>query len=208
MSEKYDADYFINGRKTGKSLYDNYRWLPDLTIPMVCTMISRLGIKSDDTILDFGCARGYTVRAMREMGYDAFGYDVSQWAIDNCDPWVKRWVFCRESLYPSAGYDWIIAKDVLEHVPNVKEVINGIMDAASVGVFVVVPLSNTDGGEYVVKCYEKDETHIHRWTLATWLELFLRPGWVVEATYRAKGIKDNYAKYENGNGFITCRREI
>ena len=69
--EVYDADYFLRGKQTGRSLYENYRWLPDLTIPMVAAMIRHLGIKPDDKILDFGCARGYVVKAFREMGYRA-----------------------------------------------------------------------------------------------------------------------------------------
>ena len=30
----YDADYYLRGEETKKSLYTDYRWLPDGTIPM------------------------------------------------------------------------------------------------------------------------------------------------------------------------------
>ncbi len=75
--EQYDADYFLRGKATGKSLYEDYRWMPGLTIPMVRSMISHLGIANADMVLDFGCARGYVVRAFRELGYLAYGYDTS-----------------------------------------------------------------------------------------------------------------------------------
>jgi hypothetical protein len=95
---------------------------------------------------------------------------------------------------------------VLEHVLGVEGVIRRLMDVARVGVFAVVPLSPVDGALYVVPDYEKDVTHIHRLTLATWVRMFVRPGWSVEARYRLKGVKDNYAQYEKGNGFVTARR--
>ena len=48
----YDKDYFENGIQTKKSLYENYRWMPELTIPFCSVLIERLNIKEDDTILD------------------------------------------------------------------------------------------------------------------------------------------------------------
>jgi cyclopropane fatty-acyl-phospholipid synthase-like methyltransferase len=72
-SDKYDADYFLRGKASGKSLYDNYRWMPDLTKPMAERIIEHLGIELDDRIMDFGCARGYLVRALTELGQDAYG---------------------------------------------------------------------------------------------------------------------------------------
>src|SRR5579862_3672374 len=81
----YDESYFLRGKESGKSLYENYRWMPDLTIPMVQRIIEHCGIRRGDSILDFGCARGYVVRAFRELGYNAYGYDISRWAIENAD---------------------------------------------------------------------------------------------------------------------------
>ena len=66
-NKQYDADYFLRGKETGKSLYENYRWLPDLTTPMVCSIISHLGIRSGDTILDFGCAALNVVYENQEL---------------------------------------------------------------------------------------------------------------------------------------------
>jgi len=196
----YDADYFLRGLETGKSLYVDYHWLPELTIPMCNAIVKHLGIKGQ-SVLDFGCARGYTVKALHQLGYDARGVDVSTWALDNCDPDVKDFVSSKLSFV-----DWIIAKDVLEHIPQVVETINDLLLHARIGVFVVVPLSDMDNHPYVVSDYEKDVTHFHRLTLASWVRMFLRPGWSIEARYRILGVKDNYNDWTTGNGFITARR--
>lgn len=208
-AERYDADYFLRGKQTGKSLYENYRWMPDLTIPMVNAIIDHTRILKSDTILDFGCARGYIVRAFREMGYNAWGYDISEWALRNADEEVQQYL--SGDLYHSFttnDYDWIIAKDVLEHINYIALTINDLLGAARKGVFVVVPLSEWDGTEYVIPEYEKDVTHVQRLSLMSWLAMFIRPGWAVTASYRVPGVKDNWHKpgWERGNGFITARR--
>jgi hypothetical protein len=200
----FDEAYFMRGKQTGVSLYENYRWLPELTVPMVEAMIRHLGISPKETVFDFGCARGYTVKAFRQLGYDAFGCDVSPWAIQNCDPRVERYVFC--GRHPGLTHDWIIAKDVLEHVPDIADTINNLRGYARRGLFVVVPLSIHNGSCYVVPDYELDVTHINRWTLPMWAAMFMQQGWSVEARYFVDGVKMNYVQYPRGNGFITCRR--
>lgn len=200
----YDADYFLRGKETGKSLYSNYRWLPELTLPMVNSIIAHLGIKQSDTILDFGCARGYTVKALRQLGYNAYGYDISQWALENADPQVRGYLIANESTMYTGDFDWVIAKDVLEHVRSIDEVVDMLKYVSRVGVFAVVPLAHCS--EYDVPDYEKDVTHVHRRPLSWWVGCFHQSGWSVEGRYRVNGVKDNYAQYPMGNGFITARR--
>lgn len=206
----YDEDYFLRGKETGKSLYDNYRWMPELTVPMCQTIVDYCGIINGSKILDFGCARGYTVKAMRGLGYNAYGVDISEWAIRNCDDEVRPYLNWCENGPPllDGEFDWIIAKDVLEHVEYVALTIDYLMRVAAQGLFVVVPLSRHDYGRYIIDEYEKDVTHKQRYPLSTWVKMFLRVGWSVEAAYRVPGVKDNYYRtgWEHGNGFITARR--
>lgn len=210
-SNRYDADYFLRGRQSGKSLYENYRWLPDLTLPMAQCIVDHCRIKAEDTILDFGCARGYTVRALRGLGYTAFGYDVSEWAIQNADEVVKEYVTCLPEIAFGRGmYDWVIAKDVLEHIEYIERTIGDLVLAVKKGIFIVVPLSMYEGTPYVIAEYEADMTHVQRRPLMNWARMFMKIGWSVEMSYRVPGIKDNWYKpgWERGNGFITARRIV
>lgn len=205
---RYDEDYFIRGKQSGKSLYENYRWMPDLTIPMAERIVEHLDVGGSDSILDFGCARGYLVRALCELDYDAFGVDVSEWALRNCDESVKDRV---GTEWPITNPDWVIAKDVLEHIPMkpLVESLSKISRQVVNGVFIVVPLSESVGQSYVVPEYEADVTHINRWPLKEWVGVIhdaLGNGWKLESRYRIPGIKDNYAQFKRGNGFITATR--
>ena len=206
----YGEDYFLRGEEKGLSLYTNYRWLPDLTIPMAKAIASHLGIKPGATILDFGCARGYLVRAFRELGYSAFGFDTSRWAIDNCDPSVSR--FVTDDDREVAEYDWVIAKDVLEHVEEIglSALLCKLLGIVNCGMFIVVPLSEEEDKPYVVPQYEMDVTHRVRLPLNLWEE-YVRcaadPNWDIRAVYRVPGVKDNYyEEFPKGNGFITALR--
>lgn len=209
-AELYDEDYFLRGRESGKSLYENYRWMPELTVPMAERIVSHLGIVEGERVLDFGCARGYTVKALRQLGHMAYGYDLSRWAIENADPEIRAVVTDDTEAALSVHYDWIIAKDVLEHVEYVEWNVSRLLNVARRGVFVVVPLSPYDGTKYVIEEYERDVTHVQRMTLLSWMKLFIRRDWSTEAAYRIPGIKDNYYKpgWEKGNGFITARRIV
>ncbi len=203
----YSEAYYLRGKAEGLSLYENYRWMPEATRPMVASMVSALGITHAHTILDFGCARGYTVRALREMEYKAWGLDVSEWAVANADPEIEPFVMLAQGDWASE-FDWIIAKDVLEHVENLQNTIDDLMAHARVGVFAVVPLSMVDGEPYIVSEYEQDVTHIHRLSLGTWAAKFMRPGWSVEGRYMLPWIKANWYRegWEWGNGFLVARR--
>lgn len=208
MDARYDEDYFIRGKQSGKSLYENYRWLPELTIPMCKSIANHCSIDSNSRILDFGCARGYSVKAFRQLGFDAWGMDVSEWAINNADPEIRPFV---GRNWPDGRIDWIVAKDVLEHIPalELERIIREFYERASQGMFVVVPLAGLREDTYVVPEYEADVTHVIRWPLWAWVETFLRhmpAEWKLTASYRVIGVKDNYAQFKDGNGFITCRK--
>lgn len=206
----YDSDYYLHGKQSGKSLYENYRWLPDLTVPMAQRMIDHLGIEKQDTVLDFGCAHGFIVKAFHILGHKAHGIDVSEWAIENCDEAVREYVSV--GTVPFASFDWIIAKDVLEHIPNpnLAWTLEKLAASAKKGLFIVVPLSLSVGCPYVVSEYEQDITHVQRLPLPAWAQAVKRAcgeDFDVEADYRIEGIKQNYAEYEKGNGFLTARRK-
>lgn len=209
--ETFDASYYLRGRESGKSLYVNYRWLPDLSIPLARRIVAHLGAAPSDTFLDFGCARGYMVRALREIGYEAEGIDCSEWATENADPAVRD--FVKQALLPDRLYDWILAKDVLEHVPGVQLdiTLDALARCARKGVFIVVPLSPAPYAPYAVADFEKDVTHVHRFTLMDWHRKIADacgPDFKVESTFRIRGMKDNYGYGEQseGNGFVTCSR--
>ena len=115
-SNYFDEDYFERGIETGKSGYQNYHWIPELTIPFTMAMIDYLGINRYDTVLDWGCAKGYTVKALRMLGRLSWGVDISPYALRNIDHEVEKYC-CHVEFLMKYYFDFCIAKDVFEHIP-------------------------------------------------------------------------------------------
>jgi SAM-dependent methyltransferase len=203
----FNEDYYEHGVEKNLSGYSNYRWLPELTIPLCFTMIELLGIHRSDRVLDFGCSKGYIVKGFRLLYREAYGVDISPYAISQAPTEVRPYLSLIEPndkipLVNKCLYDWTVAKDVLEHIPY--EMLDSVLDLireASRRVFVIVPLG--DGTKFNIPAYENDITHIIRESLDWWTKKFESNGFTIHtATTKMKHIKSNWDNWENGNGFF------
>lgn len=172
----FDADYFERGEELGLSCYTNYRWMPELTIPMAHEIVTQLGIHRFHKILDFGCAKGFLVKALRLLHYEAWGMDVSEYAVNAAPEDVREFLYCDK--IPNKRYDWVISKDVLEHVPyaDISGVLREIQQHTT-RAFMIVPLG--DGDKFNAPEYELDATHVIRENLTWWSAMFNRAGFDV-----------------------------
>lgn len=219
MDCAFNEDYYERGIEKGVSGYSNYRWIPELTIPLCFRIIEILEIESDHKVLDFGCAKGYLVKGLRLLHREAYGVDISKYAIDQAPSEIRPYLHHLDedgsiplppreeekkySCHPVyEGYDAMIAKDVLEHIPYEK-VVSVLQELRKVGgnMLAVVPLG--ENGKYNVPAYENDVTHIIREPLEWWRDIFQEAKFRVwKAEYKMDHIKSNWAQWEKGNGFF------
>lgn len=69
-------------------------------------------------VLDAGCAWGLLVEALRERGVEAFGIDISDYAIGQVAPAVAPYCRTGSIAEPLDGqYDLIVCMEVVEHMP-------------------------------------------------------------------------------------------
>ncbi len=212
-SVSYDQNYFENGVASGVSGYENYRWMPELTMRMAFHMINSLGIKSNESILDFGCAKGFLVKAFRLFDFDAYGCDISSYAISMVDKDIENhcWSIngCGDHGIFKKRYDWMISKDVFEHI--MENDLRVLMDFARSHVdkmFLVIPLAANDSdGKYLIPEYDKDVTHVLAKSSKWWINLFQETGWVLsDFSHTFKGCKENWTEHwPTGNGFFTIK---
>jgi SAM-dependent methyltransferase len=194
--EVYNANYFERGCELGLSLYRNYRWMPEVSIPMACELKAMYPKKS---ILDFGCAKGFLVKAMRSLGIEAYGVDISKYAIACADDCTRPFLF--EKVKDAPESDVVFSKDTLEHIerkdlPPVLMALRRRFKQA----FMIVPFG--ENGVYRIKDYDKDLTHRITEPEYWWGLQFKHAGFKIETmTYKVSGFKDNWAQYEKGNGF-------
>lgn len=203
----FDEAYFLRGQETGQSNFTDYRWMPDASIAWAANFKRFLGICEGDTVLDVGAARGYYCRALRMLGVQAYGYDISEWAVANCDPEVKPFM---SNHLNGADYDFIFSKDAMEHIPepDLIVLVRHLLTHVRKKLFVIVPLAESTGGAYVHPKEEMDKTHVNRWTLPDWLAFFgkLTQVFVITGGYRYPGLKPGAYEYERAYAFITLER--
>lgn len=213
----YDEEYFERGLATGKSCYINYSWLPELTLRMFYYMVKDLPIEDDSKILDFGCAKGYLVRSARILDFDAYGVDVSEYAISQADSSIKSYCKLINNGEKVRGlfditFDWVISKDVFEHIP--EEALPGILqDLASVTkkMFLIIPISeDDDSGKFIVPEYDKDPTHFTIKSNKWWVDLFEENGLVIEQmSYNFRYCKHAWTSiWPKGNAFYILKSKI
>jgi hypothetical protein len=203
----FTEDYFLRGQESGLSNFTNYKWMPDASIAWAVAFKRYLGIDEGDRVLDVGAARGYYVKALRMLGVEAYGYDISEWAVENCHPDVKPYM---SNHINGVNFDFIYSKDCFEHVPkeDLAFLVKHLLARVHRKMFVIVPLAKETGGEYVHPKEEKDSTHVNRWTLPDWLAFFgsLTNSFVITGGYRYPQLKPGAYEVEQGYGFITLEK--
>jgi SAM-dependent methyltransferase len=71
------------------------------------------------TVLDVGCAWGFLVEKLRQRGVEAYGLDISEYAIQNVQPEMRPFCWIGSAVDPlPRDYDLIVSIEVLEHMPK------------------------------------------------------------------------------------------
>ena len=84
ISKEYGEMYFDGPREYG---YGGYRY-DGRWKPVAQDIIDHFGLKPGDRLLDVGCAKGFLVKDLLALGIDAYGIDISRYALMHCEPEV------------------------------------------------------------------------------------------------------------------------
>jgi hypothetical protein len=210
VDSEFSEEYFENGVKAGVSCYFQYKWLPDVTFPMVFSIIQHLKLTQTDRILDYGAAKGFTTKALRILGYDAWGCDCSEYAISKVEELLRPYVLlCSPSLLPEVEnfppfFDYVLSKDFAEHLT--EDQLGIFLKATRIRTskaFHIIPLGDKEG-KFIVPEYQLDVTHKLAKSARWWIDTFVNYGWkTIKFDYAVRGIKDNWTnRYPRGNGFF------
>lgn len=163
----YDKDYFENGVKTEKSGYGGYHWNDGIAV-LAQALVTNLPHK---TALDLGCAKGYVVKALRDLGIEAFGIDISTYAIDQAPAEVKPFLHkgsaaVKLKMFEENRFDLVICYDILEHLDDdtLVKTMTGISRVCSKWVTVKLPFEVYD--------WDLDKSHINIKPKEAWIKMF------------------------------------
>jgi len=198
----FNQDYYERGPELGISCYRDYRWIPELTISMAMTMIDYLNITRDQTVLDFGCSKGFLVKALRLLYRQAWGVEISPYAISKVDSAVEEYCSLKGEMKNTPDvFDFCIAKDVFEHI-NPTDLCFELEELKARCLFAIIPLGRN--GEYTAPLNNCDVTHVICQDEDWWMSFFKDNDWKpITFTFKIPGIKDHYYDmYPRAHGFF------
>lgn len=111
--EMYGSDYYSNYWGSPAYSRDEPHW-----VPFFAGVANRIvsGLKPV-TVLDAGCAIGFLVEALRNLGVQAFGFDYSEYAISQVPEKFRPFVKTGSLTEPIEGrYDLVTCIEVIEHL--------------------------------------------------------------------------------------------
>ena len=107
------------------------------------TVFDRYELQPSDKVLDVGCAKGFLVKDLLDQGIDAYGIDVSEYALMTCEPEVvgRLHIGSAETLpFPDKSFDAVLAINTLHNLerPELIQALREMNRLARKGTFVQV----------------------------------------------------------------------
>lgn len=113
--ENYGEKYYETG--CGTNYHNRESWMTFFR-NIARNIVSSL---NPHTVLDVGCAFGYLVEALRELGVEAWGIDISNYAVEQSAECVRPYLYVQSAVDPLPStfpqkFDLIVSIEVLEHL--------------------------------------------------------------------------------------------
>jgi GT2 family glycosyltransferase len=170
VPEIYDSYYFAHGCGRPYQRDDHWMQFFDEIAQRIIQDIQ------PETVLDAGCAMGFLVEGLRNADVEAWGVDISEYAIQQTHPKVQPycWVGSVTEPFPR-NYALIVCIEVLEHLPksDSEKALNNLCQHTDDILFSSTPQ------DY------KEATHFNVQPPEYWAELFARNGFFRDVDFDA-----------------------
>lgn len=178
----YDADYFEHGIKSNWD--SGYRWPTFQKLFRETAAFLAGTFPVANSYLDAGCAKGFLVKALREAGKDARGFDASPWAIEHVEAEARPYVRLAgvDDYCFHEPVDLLVAFDLFAHLT--EEQAARFLERARphVRVALLAVIATFDEAA-PPDPKDRDLSRITRQTRAWWDERFRQAGWRQDALH-------------------------
>jgi SAM-dependent methyltransferase len=180
IAKQYGEMYFDGPREYG---YGGYRY-DGRWVPVARDIVNHFGIKPGMRVLDVGCAKGFLVKDLMTVcpGLEAFGLDVSSYAITHGDPATmgRLHLGTAERLpFPDASFDAILSINTVHNLDRqgciraLQEIVRAVRNPANCFVQVDAYRSDQEKALFESWCLTA-ETYLRP---AEWVGLFQEAGY-------------------------------
>jgi hypothetical protein len=180
----FDADYFDHGIKS--NWQQGYHWKHFEGIFRDTAGFLTTAFPDARTFFDAGCAKGFLVRSLHDAGLEAWGCDVSTFAIENADKIAAPYLTSSpaEIFQWDRDYDILVALHLLPQMTG-QQAISFLTHArmhVTTALVAAIPLFEDESKrEYGLG----DAAHISRHNRQWWHELIVSAGWRQDPLHKA-----------------------
>ena len=139
--------------------------------------------------LDIMCGWGNLVSAFRREGVEAYGVDISEWAIAHTSETVRgrlRVVDCERDVlpFPDDSFDLVTCNDGMEHLHTPEHIILEIKRVLKPGgvMFAAIPTPPFESKLWQI--VSKNKTHVSLHSKSTWIKIFEKQGFEYTGDFR------------------------
>jgi uridylate kinase len=171
----YDREYY-RGKKTGFRFVRRSSMFADM-VRHVLNFYRALTIRlfiNPKNCLDVGCGTGELIKALRGLGIDAYGIEISPDAIDMVDPAIKPFVKVGDITrlpYDTDAFDLVYTFDVLQHIEQSK-IRKAVDELIRVSRKHILNKIYTKENGYMTMFHSKDYSRVSVFTRKFWHRLF------------------------------------
>jgi len=181
----FERDYFEKTSTYGKSggyagmsqtvlaFYREYARLAVRAVPAIA-------IGRGKTMLEVGCALGYGIAVFKDFGYDIYGTDISEYAVERAiaDGGEPKRFAVADAQAPNPfqkRFDLVVSLQVVEHLPDEGAGVRCLADAVNEGGHLVLATPNPASVSWYRR-YQADPTHVNEHPPEHWTALIERSG--------------------------------
>jgi len=146
----YTVDYYRSkdAEEDAPLGYPDYLELQEHHTFVADELLRPLGDIKPGTVLDVGCGMGTMLGRFRELGWEAYGIDVSAYATDYARDELGLKVFTgavEEAELPESFFDLVTVVHVIEHLPDPRSTLETLHRLLKPGGVIVVATHDTSG---------------------------------------------------------------
>lgn len=178
VAREFGAAYFDGSRECG---YGGYRY-DGRWIPVARDIVAHFGLKPGMRVLDVGCAKGFLVKDLMAVlpGLEAFGLDVSEYALMNCEPATTGRLHLGTASrlpFPDRSFDCVLSLNTIHNFDRAEAVraMSEIQRVSGGRAFVQVDSYHTPEQKEIFESWVLT-AKFHEYPEA-WLKLFAESGY-------------------------------
>lgn len=171
----YDRDYF-EGKK-GEHRFPYTESIIGRFFHYLINLYRALWIRivfNPKNCLDVGCGTGKLVKALRQIGIEAQGVEISHYALEAADRDIKPYLKYGDIVHlphPESSFDLVLTYDVLEHIERSK-LRSSVEETIRVSSKWIVHKVYTSENRWLKVFHAKDPSHLSVLNKNYWLNMF------------------------------------